>query len=114
MLKEKLGTQTHTHIYIFKYIYINLRKHKGHFGHDRRLIGRLKRRHLPLSKKEKGVRLPNPSVEKQITIAFQTNTSLEETFKSIALPIETIDDLGTYIGIKIHLYEKNNLKTYQV
>ena len=82
---------TRQRIYIF--IYINQSKHKfkkGHFGHDK-TTNRKTRDIITIQK----VQLPDPSFEEQITIAFQTNTSLKEAFKSIALPIETIDDLGT-------------------
>lgn len=40
--------------------------------------------------------LPDPSLEKQIIIALQTNASFEEAFKSIALSVEAIDNLGTW------------------
>lgn len=41
--------------------------------------------------------LPNPSLKQQVSIGFQTNASLEEALKSIALPVEAVDDVGPWL-----------------
>lgn len=40
------------------------------------------------------MQLPNPSLKEQITVAFQSDTGLEESFESVSLPVETVDDTG--------------------
>ena len=83
---------TRQRIYIFTYIYIYISINQNTIL--RKAILAMTRQLIERQEIQK-VQLPDPSFEEQITIAFQTNTSLEEAFKSIALPIETIDDLGT-------------------
>ena len=38
---------------------------------------------------------PNTSLKKQIGVTLQPDTSFEEALKSVALPVEVVDDVGT-------------------
>ena len=85
--RQSANINRHTYI-LFIHVYIN--PTTTHIQEQQAILATTGRK-----KEKKKVHLPDPSLEEQIAIAFQTNTSLEETFKSIALPIKTIDNLGT-------------------
>ncbi len=44
--------------------------------------------------------LPDTRLKEQVAAAFEANARLQESFERIALPVQAVDNVGTYRGRK--------------